>query len=638
MSSVRGLLVTSALALVVLCLVAPVVAVVASVAVVVALAPLGRTLTGRVGAVLLIWMAASQFSYSIVWSASLPPRQAVGWTLAGVATLAWRALRWPGLRSALGRAGLPAVALAVFALVVTWWFWPWHGDATHVLDRLLLGWDSSGHFGMVEQLRAPQAAAANMFPGYPRGFHALVASVMELGWGAPAGLDAELVAYTIASLVVIGASLVLLAAFVLDSPVFRRSPVLLVPGVAMLVTLYLQLEDAAQVPYYGFGNFLEAAAFAGAGILLAVRWTRGADAWRWFLLGCAAAGIVGTWTPLLAFLLPVPVVVWLARRRFQRSTVRRMATGVGIAVAVVLLAVVGQPRMSQAFAATTQSSTGPRVGPLVALDRFLLLDGAIGTSSLAWPVVFPLAGIVVPLGVAMYGRRSPAMLRVAYLWLPAALAMGTALTMLGYEAVRVGSPRYYGVKVLCAATLAAGSVAVVAFAVVAEKLLRRRRPPIVVGLAAAVLSLVLLFCAGGPVRVGPLPASPGGSARAEIASSGPEKREHLANAVRESCAAIAGRPGEYYLLVPGATHDDLVRANSWIITCGLGWDSTERSDALRKVLPDTAADGRTVIDLPADARRILRTRPQAHIIVADADKASATSALSVDEKTRVVTY
>lgn len=637
MTRVRVLLIVAGLALCLLCLTVPMAAAVASAMVVVALAPIGRTVVGRVGAVLLVWMTASQFAYSFSWPTSFPPRQAIGWSIAGIVVLGWRTIRWPGARQAVGRIGLPEVALLAFTSITVWWFSPWRGDATHVLDRMLLGWDSSGHFGMVEQLRFPQAAGAAMFPSYPRGFHALVASLMELGGGHPGGLDAELVAYTYASTAVIGMSLVMLAAYVLDAPVFRRAPVLLVPAVSALVTLFLQLEDAAQVPYYGFGNFLEAAAFAGAGILLTVRWSRREDSWRWFLLGCAAAGIIGTWPPLLAFLAPVPVAAWLSRRRFQHDTLRRLAYRAVISLAVVLVAVFVQPRVSQVLASSAPASATP-VSPLVALDRFLLLDGAIATSALGWPVVFPLAGILVPLGLVMYGRRSPSGLRVAYLWVPSALALGMAITMLAYEVVRVGSPRYYGIKVLCATTLAAGSVAVVACTYVLEEVLRRPRPRVTVGTAVALLSAVLLVCDGGPVALGPLPASPGGGVRAVIASDQPEKRKGLSDAIRSACSAVAGKPGEYYLLVPGATHDDLVRANSWIITCGLDWWSPDHSTALRELLPDKAADGLTVVDLAVDTRRILQARPRSRVVVAEAVAATATANLTTAEKDRLVTY
>jgi len=624
------------LALAVLCLVAPLAAVPTSAVVVLSLAPLGRTFTGRVGAVLLIWMTASQFAYMVAWPAYFPPRQAVAWTLAAIAALAWHAIRRPasGLRQVTGRLGPPAVALLAFVAIVAWWFWPWWGDATHVLDRMLLGWDNSGHFGMVEQFRMPQAAAANSLAGYPRGYHSLVASLMELGSGPPAGLDSELVAYAYAALVVIGASVVLLAAFVLDAPVFWRRPVLLAPAVATMVTLYLQLKDAAQVPYLGFGNLLEAAGFAGAGVLVAVRWTCREDTWRWFLLGCAAGGIVGTWPLLLAFLAPVPVAVWQARRPFERATLRRMASRVGAALVVVALAAFAQLPATQALAA----AAAPTAGPLAALDRFLLLGGGIESSSLGWPLVFPLAGVAVPLGLALYGRRSPAGLRVAWLWLPAAVAVGAALAMLGYEAARVGSARYYGVKVLCAATLVAGSVALVTSAYVLDGLLRRRTQPIAVSVAAAVLTAVMLLCDGGPVRLGPLQASPGGAARAYIASAGPEQRQRLSEAIRASCTAIAGRPGEYYLLVAGATHDDLVRANVWLITCGLDLGSPDHSPVLRELLPDQFEDGRTIIDLPVDTRRILQARPRARVIVSTAVAPLARLELTSAEKDRVVSY
>jgi hypothetical protein len=613
-------------------------ATVVSALVVVALAPLGRTLTARVGATLLVWLAWSQFAYLPPWPPAFPPRQAVAWILAAVAVLAWRVARRAatGLRRSLPRLDAAAAALAVFGLVVAWWFLPWRGDADHVLTRMMLGWDHSGHFGMVEQLRTPQAAAVSSFAGYPRGYHALVASLMELGSGAPAGLDSELVAYAYAALAVMAASLVLLAAFVLRAPVFRRRGVLAVPAVALLVTLYLQLDDASQVPYYGFGNFLEAAAFAGAACLLPLDWGRRADAWRWFLFGSAAAGIVGTWPLLLAFLVPVPVAVWLARRT-EPGVIRRLALTAPAGVLPVVFAFLAQPPAAQA--AVAGAGLSPTL--LEAIDHFLLLDGAILTDSLSWPIMFALSGLAAPLALLLVGRRRPpdvSARRAAALWPVPLASLAMALGMVGYEHLRLGIPRYYGMKVLCATTLSAGAVGLVAgaelLAVALAPLTRRAWAGI-----AAVLAAVLLLCAGAPAAVGPLPASPGGAVRALLASGIPDNRQSLAEAIRASCTAIAGQPGEYYLLVAGANHGDLVRANVWLITCGLDWGSADHSPVLRQLLPDqTQTLARTVTDPPTDARAILAARPQARVVVSSTLAPLVRMGLPGDDQQRVVTY
>jgi len=612
-------------------------ATVVSALVVLALAPLGRTLTGRVGATLLVWTAWSQFAYVLPWPAGLPPRQVVAWVVAAVAVVGGRvARRGASLRGALPRPDAAGAALVMFGLVVAWWFLPWRGDADHVLTRMMLGWDHSGHFGMVEQLRAPQAAAAASFAGYPRGYHALVASLMELGAGAPAGLDPELMAYLYAALAVMAASLLLLAAFVLDAPVFRRRTVLLVPAVALLVTLYLQLDDASQVPYYGFGNFLEAAAFAGAACLLPLAWSRRDDLPRWFLFGSAAAGIVGTWPLLLAFLVPVPVAVWLARRA-EPGALRRLARTAPIGAGPVLLAFLAQPPAAQAAVA----GAGPSPTLFEAIDHFLLLDGAILTDSLSWPIVFALSGLAAPLALLLLGRRRPlgaSARRAAALWPVPLVSLAMALGMVGYEHLRLGIPRYYGMKVLCATTLAAGSVGLVAAAellvVVLAPLGRRTWAAIAAGLAA-----VLLLCAGAPVAMGPIPASPGGAVRATLASDVPDRRRPLAEAIRASCEAVAGRPGEYYLLVPGANHGDLVRANVWLITCGLDWGSVDHSPVLRQLIPDQTEElAHTVTDAPTDARAILRERPAARVLVPAAEAPLVRMGLSKDEQERVLTY
>jgi hypothetical protein len=311
-----------------------------------------------------------------------------------------------------------------------------------------------------------------------------------------------------------------------------------------------------------------------------------------------------------------------------------MASRAGAAVVLVALAALVQPAATQGVAAAAQT----HAGLLADLDRFLLLDGAVETSSLGLAMVFPLAGVAIPLGLTLYGRRSPIRLRVAWLWLPAAVAVGTTLAILGYEAARVGSPRYYGVKAMCAATLVAGSVALVASAYVLDGLLSRRTPPIAVKVGVTVLTAAMLLFDGGPVRLGPLDASPGGATRAYLASAGPELRQGLSEAVLASCATIAGRPGEYYLLVAGATHDDLVRANVWLITCGLGWGAEDRASVLRDLLPDKFEEGRTVIDVSVDTRRILQARPHARVIVSTDVVPLARQGLTSAEKDRVVSY
>jgi len=674
----RALLAAAAVVLVVLCLVWPLGVTVLAALVVLALLPVGSTLTGRTAGVLLVWLAWSQFAYVVAWPVSWPPRQAVAWTLAGVAVLAWYGVRADSadpsasLRAALpapfdvasgcqtfprvttrgntmkleatspvaGSAVAPAVALGVFAAIVGWWFWPWRGDVDHVLDRMLLGWDHSGHFAMVEQLRTPSPAAADAFGGYPRGYHALVASLMELGSGAPAGLDSELVAYTYAALAVMAASLVLLAAFVLAAPAFRRRPVLVVPAVATLVTVLLQLEDASQVPYYGFGNFLEAAAFAGAGMLLILGWTRANDGWRWFALGTAAAGIVGTWPVLLTFLVPVPVAVWLARRPTEPDALRRLARTLAWALPPVVLALVAQPPSGQAVAAGAE----PAPTPLAALDRFLLLDGAVRTSSLGWPIVFALAGVVAPVLLLVILRRRPEKAtadarRAAWLWPMPLVALATAWAVLGYEYVRVGEPRYYGIKILCATTLAAGSLAVAASAELLDAVWPQRLPRPVTALGVTALTAVMLLCAGSPVTLGPVPVSAGGRVRADLASTGPELRQPLSRSIRAACEVVDGRRGEYYLLVAGANHEDLVRANVWLISCGLDWGSPDHSPVLRELLPDRDTNGaRTIVDLPADTRRILTARPEARVIVAAHEAPLVRLHLTAEQQERLLEY
>ena len=88
----------------------------------------------------------------------------------------------------------------------------------------------------------------------------------------------------------------------------------------------------------------------------------------------------------------------------------------------------------------------------------------------------------------------------------------------------------------------------------------------------------------------------------------------------------------------GATHDDLVRANVWLITCGLDWGSPYHSPVLRALLPEQFEDDRTIIDLPVDTRRILQARPRARVIVSTDVAPLARQELTSAEKDRVVSY
>jgi hypothetical protein len=227
----------------------------------------------------------------------------------------------------------------------------------------------------------------------------------------------------------------------------------------------------------------------------------------------------------------------------------------------------------------------------------------------------------------------------AWLWLMPAVALAAAWGVLGYEYARVGEPRYYGIKLLCAATVAGGSLAVAASAQLLDAVWPARLTRPATAVSATALTAVLLLCAGSPVALGPLPASPGGRVRADLASSGPELRQPLSRSIRAACGVIDGRRGEYYLLVAGVNHEDHVRANVWLITCGLDWGSPDHSPVLRDLLPDRDTDGgRTIVDLPADTRRILTARPEASVIVAAHEAPLVRLHLTADQQPRLLEY
>ena len=77
--------------------------------------------------------------------------------------------------------------------------------------------------------------------------------------------------------------------------------------------------------------------------LLPLGWGRRDDVWRWFLLGSAAAGIVGTWPLLLAVCVPVPFAVWLGRRRDEPGCLKRLLLTMPVGVLPAVLAFLNQP-------------------------------------------------------------------------------------------------------------------------------------------------------------------------------------------------------------------------------------------------------------------------------------------------------
>lgn len=613
-----------------LCLTLPLVATLVAVAVVLALLPIHTSLVGRIPPVFVCWLALSQAGYVLTWPTGFPPRQAVLWTIAALVALCFAVRRppaWPRLDPA-------AAGVAGFVAVMCWAWWPWRGDAVHVLDRMLLGWDHSGHYAMVEQLRWGLSADAVGFPGYPRGFHATVASIMELSIGAPAPMPQEIVAYCYGTLTVLGIALAVLVSAVLSTPGLRTRLAFVVPAVAGLITILLLLNDASQAPYYGFDNFVVGCCLAGYAMLLPYGWNRGNDRSRWFMLGVSAAAVFGLWTVLLPFLVPIPLAVYLGRRGEPRL-LRRTLAPVVVAAVPVLLAMLIQQSPTRAAAAPGQAVTLFSV-----FDTFLLITGAITTSSLGWPIVFALSGIAAPLAYAVLRRRHHRRAGTAgWLWLSPATGLLMSVVMLAYEYSRVGEPRYYGVKVLCATTITAGSLGIAASAYFLSRWNPTfvRRPRLRV-LTSAIATAVLLNCAGTPFPLPPIALSPGGAVRADLASDRPDARAPLARGILASCALIQGHPGEYYLLLPSISRADLVRAGVWMITCGQSW-STDQTAVLRQLLPDTREKGGdTIIDLPVTAKRILTIRPYAKVLVPSLSYDLAVADLDFAQRARVIAY
>ena len=201
----------------------------------------------------------------------------------------------------------------------------WASRPREALLALLPGGDNWTHFNMfstIERLGAVPGVRATApdgsswaFTNYPRGFHALVASVADLMHpGLHAGPEL-LVAYVQGTVVVIAMGTVLVVATVLTVPGLRDRPAIAVPTVALTLTGLLW-EPGQKVLANGFANFWLAAVTAGCAVVLALMSGRrdaqgSSPAVAALGVGALMVGVCHTWTPLVLVALPAGVLVMM---------------------------------------------------------------------------------------------------------------------------------------------------------------------------------------------------------------------------------------------------------------------------------------------------------------------------------------
>ena len=236
------------------------------------------------------------------------------------------------------------------ALLATWMVWPLFTvrDGETALRILGLGWDYAAHVDMTEMIRRLGSVAGMGSPGpfgqwdyagYPKAFHAAVATLMESTVGTGLGSqEAELVGFLHATAVLGIAAVTVVAAGVVAMVRLRRNP-LLATLLGGLVILALTLgPGGGSLLEFGFPNFLLATALLACVPLIVVGMARVASMAPLLALSGVLVGVAHNWALLLipAFAALIAVLFPLRRRRWP-STAREWI-GPAVIVAATVLA------------------------------------------------------------------------------------------------------------------------------------------------------------------------------------------------------------------------------------------------------------------------------------------------------------
>ena len=309
---------------------------------------------------------------------------------------------------------------------------------TQTLGMLMLGWDNVAHFSMVHMIRRfgvtvdalpPPHGATWQLAGYPQGFHALTASLVELLIGpGDADTGAELLAYAQGvALVVLAATTMVVAGFC-ALPAVRSRPGVLVP-VAAFVAAVFYLGPGAQAIGEGYANFAFACSLVVAVILLAAQTARVVAPLTLTGIGGALVGIATSWVLMLALALPAVLMLVLPLRR-RRWT----ASGKQLVLATVLvLAVVGCMARTAAVL-----SHVPAKSPLTIDGGRVPVDvGLLGVAALA------IVGMCL---VVLRRGRWVTRVRVAAVITTPVIGIATAIALVALQVAANGHVTYYGFK------------------------------------------------------------------------------------------------------------------------------------------------------------------------------------------------
>ena len=551
----------------------------------------------------------------VLWWVDLPVGT-VGRATIGLAAIAGGTLAWVGWGKRPGHRALSLVPrpravdlmiplTAGVAMVV---LQPWLQvkSATQTLALLMGGWDNVAHFSMVHTIRgngvtvdelAPPAGGGTwQFFSYPQGFHADVATLIEVVAGPARGdIAAELLAYSRAvALMVIIVVVVLVAGFC-ALPVLRRRPAVAVPAGAFVAGVFL-FGPGADLIQGGIGNFTLACALVVAVALVAVPAARVFDGLALAAIGGAVVGIATSWVLLLAMALP-SVLVLVAPLRLRRWRARPREAAVAL---VLLLAVAGCLYRTSVVLGRVQAANPLTIdGGVIPLNFGLLVACTLGVVG---------ACVLVRRGIAAPGVRS----RVAGLGFVPLAGVAVAAALIVVQIQTNDKVSYYGFKFMIGMLIVLLAVLVIP---VVHLVPRSRQRGVlasartVVGSALTALALTQVFGFTFDASDVKLPAGAAGVANL-VADNKVIQTPPLAAALPFRLAR-AGRLPEraYYLDVSADRRISPILAAQWYLSLSDTWTSQSNYVAVGSSFHDNGPDA------VADARWVLVTSPDTVVLV-----------------------
>lgn len=325
----------------------------------------------------------------------------------------------------------PLLAAAATAVRLSAWLRVSSG--VKALALLLGGWDNSAHSDMVAMIRAHGATVDALGAGpdgttwsyanYPQGFHAIVATVVELLTRPAVGTPSAEIAGFVHGIAVVMVGLVaVLAAGICAAPQLRRCPALALPPVA-LVTAGFTLGPGGDCLRSGHTNFVLAAGLVAATALVAWSMARVVLPLHLAALGGALVGVAHNWALLLTVAAPAALVAVLPLRR-RRWTACPAAWGACVAVlvatgfaclqAVRILSTIDTGSLLSLTGSSIEQPIGVVLAVALGAAAACLAAGRAGVRTVALAAV-PAVGLLAMAGIAAQQLRTSPRLTY-YFW------------------------------------------------------------------------------------------------------------------------------------------------------------------------------------------------------------------------------